>query len=86
MKKEYVSLEMDGTVCTVTINRPPANTLNKNLMAELTSVFTDLASRNNLRAVVLTGHGEKAFVAGADIAEVKDLSEAEGKVFSAQGQ
>jgi enoyl-CoA hydratase len=86
MKNQYVKLAMDGTVCTVTINRPPVNTLNKDLMAELTSVFTDLASRNNLRVVVLTGHGEKAFVAGADIAEVKNLSGDEAKAFSAQGQ
>jgi enoyl-CoA hydratase len=45
-----------------------------------------LADRDDLRVVVLTGHGEKAFVAGADIVEVNDLSEDGGKAFSAQGQ
>ena len=86
MKQEYVSVTLDENICIVTIDRPPVNTLNSQLMREIASVFSDLRNREEVRAIVLTGHGEKAFVAGADIAEVKDLSDSEGKAFSQLGQ
>jgi enoyl-CoA hydratase len=86
MKEKYISTSFDGNICVVTINRPPVNCLNTSLMEELTAVFTDLADKVDLRAIVVTGQGEKAFVAGADISEVQDLPENEGKVFSQRGQ
>ena len=86
MKGKYISTSLDGNICVVTIDRPPVNSLNSGLMDELTSTFTNLAGNDDIRAVVLTGQGEKAFVAGADITEVKDLSESEGKTFSSKGQ
>jgi enoyl-CoA hydratase len=86
MEGKYVSKSFEENICIVKIDRPPVNTLNSNLMAELTSTFTELSDNPDLRAVVLTAKGQKAFIAGADIAEVKTLSEAEATTFSAQGQ
>jgi len=86
MEEKYISTSFDGVICVVTINRPPVNCLNTRLMEELTTVFTDLADKVDLRAIVVTGQGEKAFVAGADISEVNNLSKNEGKVFSQRGQ
>ena len=83
---KYVSTSFDSNISVVTVNRPPVNCLNASLMEEITTTFADLAGNKNLRAIVVTGHGKKAFVAGADISEVKDLMERDGRIFSQQGQ
>ncbi len=68
MSFENTLLEKQGSVAVVTINRPKAlNALNADTLLELDQVFTDLAVDDSVTAVVLTGAGEKAFVAGADI-------------------
>jgi enoyl-CoA hydratase len=76
-------------VVTVTINRPAKlNALNARVLAELTQVFQSLESATpeaRTRAAILTGSGEKAFVAGADISEMSGLSAAQGYAFSAAG-
>ena len=76
-------------VVTVTINRPAKlNALNAQVLAELTRVFDSLQAipaENRVRAAILTGAGEKAFVAGADIAEMSGLSAARAYEFSAAG-
>jgi enoyl-CoA hydratase len=76
-------------VVTVTINRPAKlNALSAQVIAELTEVFSRLeasAPRERVRAVILTGAGDKAFVAGADIAEMSGLTAAQGYAFSAAG-
>jgi enoyl-CoA hydratase len=76
-------------VVTITINRPSKlNALNARVLAELTQLFQSLegaAPEARARAAILTGAGEKAFVAGADIAEMSGLSAAQGYAFSAAG-
>jgi enoyl-CoA hydratase/carnithine racemase len=70
--------DLDGQVVTVTINRPAArNALSRRLASELSSVFTALAGDDRLRAVVLTGAGDRAFCAGADLRERRHMSAAE---------
>ncbi|MDO1513077.1 enoyl-CoA hydratase-related protein [Maribacter confluentis] len=71
----------------VTINRPnKLNALNKDTIGELHNAFKDLQKDKDVKAIVLTGSGEKAFVAGADISEFSDFSEKEGKKLAAKGQ
>lgn len=71
MTPEHLLLERDGAVLIVTINRPKVmNALNAALLAELLAAFDDAAGDEGVRALVLTGAGEKAFVAGADINEL----------------
>jgi enoyl-CoA hydratase len=76
----------DG-VAIVTINRPDKlNALNDETVAELDAVFADLQEDASVRGVVLTGAGEKAFVAGADISELATQSPVQGKERSIRGQ
>ena len=71
----------------VTINRPDKlNALNNLTITELYSVMKDLNADETVRAVVLTGSGEKAFVAGADISEIKEQDEITGELFALKGQ
>ncbi len=71
----------------VTVNRPEKlNALNHQVMEELSACFKEIQSDNEVRAVILTGAGEKAFVAGADINELAVQSPVEGKETSLRGQ
>ncbi|MCL4148683.1 UNVERIFIED_CONTAM: hypothetical protein GTU68_026279 [Idotea baltica] len=71
----------------VTINRPnKLNALNKETIKELHNAFSDLEKDDNIKTIILTGSGEKAFVAGADISEFADFSVKEGKKLAAKGQ
>lgn len=86
MELENIILEKDGHLAIVTINRPKAlNALNSKTLKDLDLVLDDLEKDNDIYAVILTGAGEKAFVAGADISEMKDLSEEEGRNFGILG-
>ena len=68
MSFDNLLLEKRDGVAIVTVNRPDKlNALNRKTMEELDAVFTALASDAEVRGVILTGSGEKAFVAGADI-------------------
>jgi enoyl-CoA hydratase len=73
MTYEYLLVDIEENVATVTINRPPVNPLNTQVFKELSEVFAKLDENDEVRAVVLTGSGEKAFVAGADINEMAGL-------------
>lgn len=81
MEYETIRLSVDGHVATVVINRPEKlNALNARVIEELTHAFGALATRPEVRVAVLTGAGDKAFVAGADVAEMAELdSEAAGR-------
>ena len=72
----YVSTERDGRVAVVTIDHPPVNALSAPLLEELEAEIDALDRDEGVRAVVLKGAGERAFVAGADISEFPSLREA----------
>ncbi len=76
-----------GAVRLITINRPDKlNALNQQTIAELHQAFDEAADADSVRVVVLTGAGPKAFVAGADIAEMNSLSTIQARDFSRHGQ
>ena len=82
---EFVTYEQDGFVGVITINRPQAlNALNSQVLEDLEETFkaVDLEAT---RALILTGAGEKSFVAGADIGEMSSLTKAEGEAFGKKG-
>lgn len=86
MELKNIILEKSEHLAIVTINRPKAlNALNSETLKDLDIVIEDLEKDNNIYCVILTGSGEKAFVAGADISEMKDLSEEEGRDFGLLG-
>jgi enoyl-CoA hydratase/carnithine racemase len=64
-----VEVRKEGPIVFVTINNPPMNVLSSQVTAELLNCFEKLAADNDLRVLVITGAGERAFVAGADIKE-----------------
>ena len=72
---EFVSTEHDGAVAVVTIDHPPVNALSAPLLEELEAELARLDADDGVRAVVLRGAGERAFVAGADISEFPSLRE-----------
>ena len=81
----FVNCEVKDAIAIVTINRPEAlNALNSQVLDDLAAAF-DGIDTNVVRAVVLTGAGEKSFVAGADIGEMRTLSKAEGEAFGKKG-
>ncbi len=78
MAYETLLVERDGLTAIITINRPKAlNALNATVMKELIAVFDELEHDAGVRAVIITGAGDKAFVAGADIGELSALPTAE---------
>ena len=86
MELKNVLLEKENHLAIVTINRPKAlNALNSETLNDLNTVLEDLEKDNNIYCVILTGAGEKSFVAGADISEMKDLNEEQGKEFGLLG-
>ncbi|AOR22516.1 short-chain-enoyl-CoA hydratase [Clostridium taeniosporum] len=86
MELKNVILEKEGHLATVIINRPKAlNALNSETLKDLDVVLENLENDSNIYAVILTGSGEKSFVAGADISEMKDLNEQQGKEFGELG-
>tara|TARA_R110002033_G_scaffold126378_2_gene168171 strand:- start:10087 stop:10869 length:783 start_codon:yes stop_codon:yes gene_type:complete len=76
----------DG-ITTITINRPKKlNALNRETISELHNAFNDADNDENTKVIIITGSGEKAFVAGADISEFADFSVKEGGKLAAEGQ
>jgi enoyl-CoA hydratase len=87
MTYEMLQVERDGAIAVVTIARPKVlNALNAATLAELGQVFDALAADDAVRAIVLTGAGEKSFVAGADINELAVQTPVQGKEHAAAGQ
>jgi enoyl-CoA hydratase len=81
----FVEVTHDGHVSTLTINRPDKlNALSQEVLSDLGTVIETLASKDGVQAAVITGTG-KAFVAGADIAAMKNMTEAQGHAFGALG-
>jgi len=87
MSLDTLLLERDGAVAIVTINRPKVlNALNTQTLDELRHTMLDLQRDDSVRAIVLTGAGEKAFVAGADINELAVQTPAGGREHATTGQ
>ena len=81
----FITYEHDGFVGVITINRPKAlNALNSDVLKELDACL-DGINLETTRALILTGAGEKSFVAGADIGEMSTLTKAEGEAFGKIG-
>lgn len=83
---EYIQLEVDGGISLVTINRlKQLNALNTEVLKELEQAFDAISQDKNIAVVIVTGAGEKSFVAGADIAEMHKKNAQEGTDFSEFG-
>jgi enoyl-CoA hydratase len=87
MEFKNVLFEEKNNIATITINRPEKlNALNKLTLTELDKVFDFIQESKTISVVVITGAGEKAFVAGADIKELANLNKVSGEEFSLFGQ
>ncbi len=87
MQYENILIEVADAIAVVTLNRPKVlNALNAALLRELDAALTELGVNDSVRAVIVTGAGEKAFAAGADIEELAAVGEAEGEALAERGQ
>ena len=78
--------EVEGGVATITFNRPKAlNALNNELLGELNVVLDEIDGNAEIRVLILTGSGDKAFIAGADISELASFNALQAKIFSKKG-
>lgn len=86
MKGEYVIFKKEGPIAYITINRKEAlNALNNSIMQDISEIFDELENDYNIVAVVITGAGEKAFIAGADVREIKEAGKSR-TAFITKGQ
>lgn len=87
MEFENILTEYNDGILQIIINRPKKlNALNRDTIQELHDAFSEAKDDEEVKVVLLTGTGEKAFVAGADISEFSDFSTEEGKELAAKGQ
>ncbi len=87
MEFKNLLMTSDNGIVTVTLNRPKAlNALNRATLGELQQLFADLERDTEVKAIIVTGAGEKAFVAGADIAEMEQMTALEARDFARFGQ
>ena len=86
MDYNNIIVEIEENIAVLTINRPnQLNALNSETIAELGAAFKSLEADNNVKAIIITGSGTKAFVAGADIKEFYEFDEAQGRELAAKG-
>ena len=87
MSDNYILSNVDEGVLTLTINRPKQlNALNCEVIASLSKHIEEVQTNDDVKVIIITGSGEKAFVAGADIKEFADFSPQQGKDLAALGQ
>ncbi|NIK90786.1 enoyl-CoA hydratase [Mangrovimonas sp. CR14] len=87
MSYNNIIADFDNGITTITINRPKKlNALNKETIAELHEAFKEADQDSDVKVIIITGSGEKAFVAGADISEFAHFDVNEGKLLAAKGQ
>ncbi len=85
MKYSYETLEcqMENKIFIITVNRPKVlNALNSKVFSELSAVFDRIGSENDVDVVILTGMGDKAFIAGSDVSQMAELTSLQGKAFA----
>ncbi len=86
MTEQTIRLAVEGTTATITVDRPKAlNALNTATLEQLEEALATVAQKRELRGLIVTGAGEKAFVAGADIAEMMNLNLEQSLAFAARG-
>lgn len=86
MEYSNLILEQNGAIAVLTINRPKAlNSLNADTLTELSAALDELGRNSSVKVVILTGSGNKAFVAGADIAQMKEFNALEARSFAQLG-
>jgi len=84
---ENILTTLDNSILTITINRPSSlNALNAQTITELGDAIESAKNDGSVTGIIITGAGEKAFVAGADIAEIAELNELNGRHFAEMGQ
>jgi len=87
MSFENIILEVDDSIATIFFNRPKAlNALNNALFDELDTALNQIGANEAIKVLILTGAGDKAFVAGADISELAKMTPLQAKYFSKKGQ
>jgi enoyl-CoA hydratase/carnithine racemase len=87
MNFENILFEKKGVIAYVTVNRPKVlNALNMTTMEELRAAFTAIRDDREIRVAIMTGSGEKAFIAGADIGELAKHDAVSGKEYTHRGQ
>ncbi len=87
MAYQTILTSLENNILTVTINRPDKlNALNKDVFADLNTVLDEIENNKEIKSVIITGAGSKAFVAGADITEFGNLSVEQGKALAKAGQ
>ena len=87
MNYSTIKTELENNIFTITINRPDKlNALNRVVLDELDNVIDSVYTDDNIKAVIITGAGEKAFVAGADISEFISVEDNEGVPLAKRGQ
>lgn len=87
MSENTILSELEGGILTLTINRPKQlNALNSEVIAALSKEIVKAQTQDDVKVILLTGSGEKAFVAGADIKEFADFNPQQGKDLAALGQ
>jgi enoyl-CoA hydratase len=72
---QYIRTEVEDKIAVLTIDHPPVNSFNTQVLTELEQAVDELLADDEVKAIVITGGGTNAFVAGADIPEIKDLFE-----------
>ena len=84
---QNITIEIEGTIGMIMINRPKQlNALNKETIVELHDAFNNFNQDTDIRVIIITGSGEKAFVAGADIKEFMNFDAVQGRELAAKGQ
>ena len=87
MNYQNLLVDIKNSVAILTINRPDKlNALNNLTLSELKNVFDELKNNDEVKVIIITGSGEKAFIAGADISELNKLNMISGKEFAEHGQ
>ena len=81
---ENITLEKEGGLVTITLNRPELNLINQGMIDEISRAVVKLKNDEGIRVVVITGAGERAFTAGIDVNEMKDLDVSSAKEFIRQ--